>query len=457
MSELKQSGHYTLESFKIIKSDKSNEVDVRLLIHTFNIIESMSAGAIRGSAVIYDSNDLINTFPLRSEEFIEITYSDFFDVSRTEQFFLYSITDVGYAKEESQAIVKYTINFVSVPKLFSENVRVAKTYKPDPALGQSLISDYVNTAYTDYYSDPIKQAGYNVKEIVIEPTTGDQSFVIPRMTPEQTMHFFARKAYANGNKSQSFRFFETRDKFYFATNEYMQNINATGGVGYGSSGSISAIDPGLAAAAGKTAKAIRVFRRNYATDRSPERQTAAMYELLDLDFGIKNDTIDDINSGAYKRAAYEVDLINGTLQKFAYDLVSEFNEDKLKLPHEESFINERITKERETFIIKDYASVGVQGGTNVRYNMFYPDIYNRKTVYFYHYEKNKVRAKIYGRNDLFAGDIIELDLVAQAKGDGTQERDVERSGPYIVESVENKFHENIYTQNLILSRSGIGA
>lgn len=452
MSELKQSGHYTLESFKIIKSDKSNEADIRMLIHTFNIVESMSSGAVRGSAVVYDSNDMINTFPLKSEEFIEITYSDFYDESRTEQFFLYSITDVSYAKQGSQAIVKYTINFVSVSKLFSENNRVAKVFKNDPATGRSLISDFVNTAYVDYYSEPIQQAGLKPKEIVIETTTGQQYFVVPRMTPEQTMHFFARKAYSQNSKSQSFRFFETREKFFFATNEYMSEFYGKGGVSY-----TTGVDPRLASAAGIKSKTVPIYRRNYATDRSPDRQEAAMRELIELDFGIRNDTIDDINRGAYKKAAYEVDLINGTLQKFSYDLVADYEESGLTLPHESAFVNERVNKERETFIIKDYTSTGAPGGTDVRPNMFYPELYNKKTTYFYHYDKNKVRAKIYGSNKLFAGDIIELDLFSQAKGDGVQERDTERSGVYIVESIENSFYENIYTQRLILSRSGVGS
>ncbi len=452
MSELKQSGHYTLESFKIIKGDKSNEADIRMLIHTFNIVESMSGGAVRGSAVVYDSNDLINTFPLKSEEFIEITYSDFYDEVRTEQFFLYSITDVSYAKQGSQAIVKYTINFVSVAKLFSENNRVAKVFKNDPATGKSLISDFVNTAYTDYYSQPIEEAGFKPKEIVIETTTGPQQLVIPRMTPEQTMHFFARKAYSQNSKSQSFRFFETREKFFFATNEYMAEFYGKGGVSY-----TTGVDPRLADAAGMKAKTIPIYRRNYATDRSPERQEAAMRELIELDFGIRNDTIDDINRGAYKKASYEVDLINGTIQKFAFDLVTDYDESGLALPHDTDFVNSRVNKERETFIIKDYASVGSAGGTEVLPNRFYPELYNKKTTYFYHYDKNKVRAKIYGNNKLFAGDIIELDLVSQAKGDGSQERDVERSGVYIIESIENSFYENIYTQKLILSRSGVGA
>jgi hypothetical protein len=456
-NELKQSGHYKLESFKIKSFDRQREVDIKFLIHTFNIVESMSAGSVRGSAVVYDSNDLINTLPLKSEEIVEITYSDFFDEVRTDQFFLYSITDVSYAKENSQAIVKYTINFVSIPKLLTENERVAKAYKYDPVTSRSLISDYANTVYDEYYSRPLREIGLTPKEIIVEPTTGDQALVVTRMTPEQTMHFFSRKAYSQNSRTQSFRFFETRDKYFFVTNDYMTEYYAKGGIGYLGNSNYGLISPSEAASVGLKPKTIRRFGRNYALDKSPERQLAAMYELIEIDFGTRNDTIDDINRGAYKKASYEIDLINGTFQKIAYDHAEEYEDETLVLPHNKPFINERITKERERFIIKDYASTGAATGTEVGSNKFYPELHNKKTTYFYHYEKNSIRAKIYGRNDLFAGDVIELDLISQADGSGKNEKDIERSGLYLIESIENNFYENTYTQKLVLSRSGIGS
>jgi hypothetical protein len=417
----------------------------------------MSAGSVRGSAVVYDSNDLINTLPLKSEEIVEITYSDFFDEVRTDQFFLYSITDVSYARENSQAIVKYTINFVSIPKLLTENERVAKAYKYDPVTSRSLISDYANTVYDEYYSRPLREIGLTPKEIIVEPTTGDQALVVTRMTPEQTMHFFSRKAYSQNSRTQSFRFFETRDKYFFVTNDYMTEYYAKGGIGYLGNSNYGLISPSEAASVGLKPKTIRRFGRNYALDKSPERQLAAMYELIEIDFGTRNDTIDDINRGAYKKASYEIDLINGTFQKIAYDHAEEYEDETLVLPHNKPFINERITKERERFIIKDYASTGAATGTEVGSNKFYPELHNKKTTYFYHYEKNSIRAKIYGRNDLFAGDVIELDLISQADGSGKNEKDIERSGLYLIESIENNFYENTYTQKLVLSRSGIGS
>jgi hypothetical protein len=448
-SELKQAGHYALKSFFIVRSNGS-KVDISKIIHKFNIVESMSAGCVRGSAVVYDSNDLVTRLPIRAEEYIEITYSDYYDKELVETYFLYSITDVGYASD-AENMIKYTLNFVSLGKLFSENFRVSKAYRPNG--GSGLISDYIKEIFDEYYVRPLSDATLPKKEIEVESTVGSQSYVIPRMTPEQAMHFFSRKAFSSNSKSQSFRFFENRSKYYFATNEYMTEYVSKGGVS-----STVGVDPGIAMRMGKQATSIPIFRRNYATDKTADGQELAMSRFINIDFGVKADTIDDINSGAYYRSSYEIDMINGTLNKFDYNHF-EYSEDGVSFPHEQSFVEQRINKPKERFIIKDYASPGNPGGSNVPPDKNYSTLHNVKTSYFYHYQKNKVSATIYGRNTLFAGLAIDIELTKQAVGsDATgDKRDDERSGRYIIESIENSFDENIFTQKLILSRSGIGA
>lgn len=450
MSELKQAGHYSLKSFYVIDSS-GNRVDIKMLIHRFNIAESMSTGSVRGSAIVYDANDLITKFPIKAEEYIEITYSDYYDKELIETYFLYSITDVSYPKENSPDMVKYTLNFVSLGKLFSENFKVSKTYKPN-ALA-SRVSDYVKELYDEYYKKPLLDEGLPTKEIDVHDTVGTQTYVIPRFTPEQSMHFFSRKAYSALSRSQSFRFFENREKFYFATNEYMLEYVATGGIGYS-----QGVDPGrLAAAAGLKEKVIPIFSRNYSPDRTAIGQDAAMSGLIDIDFGTKTDTVDDINSGAYYRTTYEVDLINGTMNKIDYNHFAQYSENELKFPHEEVFVNRRINKPKERYIITDYAAAGNPGGYAVPPDKNYSALHNVKTSYFYHYNKNKVNAVIYGRNTLFAGSAIDIELTKHS-ADSTQniQRDNERSGRYIVESIENVFDQNVFTQKLVLSRAGVG-
>jgi hypothetical protein len=284
--QLKQAGHYALKSFFIIKNDGS-KIDIAKVIHNFNIVESMSRGSVRGSAVVYDSNDMITRFPIKAEEYIEITYSDYYDKELVETYFLYSVTDVGYASD-AENMIKYTLNFVSLGKFISENFRVAKAYRPNG--GSGLISDYIKEIFDEYYVKPLSDANLPKREVEVESTVGSQSYVIPRMTPEQAMYFFSRKAFSSNSKSQSFRFFENRNKYYFATNEYMTEYVSKGGVS-----STVGVDPSIAMRMGKQAISIPIFRRNYATDKTADGQKLAMSRLINIDFGVKTDTIDDIN------------------------------------------------------------------------------------------------------------------------------------------------------------------
>jgi hypothetical protein len=202
---------------------------------------------------------------------------------------------------------------------------------------------------------------------------------------------------------------------------------------------------------------VPIFTRNYSPDRNANRQLASMSELLSIDFSAKVNTVEDINKGAYKKATYEIDVLNGTITKTTYDHAQIFKEEKQKLVHESKFIDERISKEKERFIIKDYASVGATQGAEVRSEMYYTSVYNIKPTTFYHYERNKITVTIYGRNKIFAGSVIEIKLAEATSKTDSVKTDIERSGKYIVESVDNQFNENIYTQKLILSRGGIGA
>lgn len=445
-SSLRQAGHYALKSFKITNFKRTKTIDFSRLIHTWSITESMSAGSVRGNAVVYDALNLLAEFPLLGEELVDIVYSDFFDIERRETFFLYAISNVQNPDENSGKIQRYTLNFVSPAKFYTENTYMMKTYKPVGS--SSRVSDYVKELYDEYYKRLTEQNGLKVKDIVVEETQGAQSLVIPNMTPEQAMHFFSRKAYSSASNTQMFRFFENRDKYYFVSNDYMLKAGKNF-TGYGE----GLVDPGLAKAANMSSNPVPIFRRNYMPDLSADRQIQAMYDIIAIDFGERVNTIEDINSGAYKRKAVEIDILNGAIIQYPYDHLTEFDEKGQSLIHNREFVDTYMTKEDIRFIVKDYATTGANSGKNTRYDTFYQQLHNEKRSNAYHYTKNKINMTIFGRNNIFAGSVIDLDL-NYAKD--VVKQDKEKSGRYIVESIENVFYENTYRQKLVISRSGIG-
>jgi hypothetical protein len=110
-------------------------------------------------------------------------------------------------------------------------------------------------------------------------------------------------------------------------------------------------------------------------------------------------------------------------------------------------------------VIKDYSGAGDPSGPEVRSDMNYMDLYTRKTSYLYHYNQNTVEATIYGKNAIVAGSVINLQIPLRKIADNNRsgdEVDIERSGYYLVNEIKNIFTDKTYTQNLKLSRYGIG-
>lgn len=450
MSELKQAGHLDIKGFVIYNRDRSKSIDLKHILHAFSIHESMSKSSTRGKATLYDANNILARLPIKGEEFLQIVYEDFFGVERNENYYVYAVTNIAL-EDNNESIQSFEIHFVSLAKFLSEKFEIQKSYNAR-VTPQGLISEYVKDVYDEYYAKQISKGGMQPKEIVIEDTDGPQDLIVPNYSPDQTMKFFSRRAYNANSKTQSFRFFENREKYYFATNDFMERL-AKGNIGYGT----GLIDPNLAEGAGLgTGKTIPVFTRSYMASNSGKDQLRLMYELIDVRFGEKVNTVEEIHQGAYRNRFVEIDILNGTTEKIEYDYSKEFNEADQDLIHTADYVNEHAPKWKTRYTLKDYSSIGAPTGYGVRSNPFYPEIINTKTSYFAHYHARKVEATVYGRNTLFAGDRVTLNLIEPIAADQNREKDKENSGDYFVESIDNVFYENTFKQNLILARVGIG-
>lgn len=441
MSEVKEAGRFELLSFKITSYDQSKSHELKGIIHSFEIHESMKRGSVRGFAKMFDSVGLLQNFPLRGEEFVEIHYRDFYDQEHVDRMFLYSVADVRQPNLRNPSRWEYTMHFVSRPKVYSENASIQQAFA-GPVGNRSaggLISDFVRTVYDKYYGNLISPAifkngpdpiRFEAKNLLLQKTDGRHRLVVPNYSPEQTMHFFARRAYNASSFSQTFRFFENRKNYVFSTNEYLQRRLYTSSF---------------------------VFRQNFQPDQSPEGQLELQQSFNNIDYGEVVNTIDDINSGAYERAVYEVDVMNSVIEEKPYSFADNFkqNNPEQQLYHTDRFIRERIEKISDRWVIKDYSTEGMPTGPGVRSNTHYAEIYNKKGAHLYHTNRNKITVSIYGNNQIVAGSSIVIEILKHHADDAGLP-DEERSGLYLVEAIENVFYENTYTQKLTLVRNGIG-
>jgi hypothetical protein len=445
MANTKQAGHYELREFTLLNKSLNVSRSMIGFVGSFNIFESMNNGAIQGSAVIFESYDILNSFPIRGQEFIRVVYIDFFGKEREEYYFVYAVTNISYGDEKNPSFMQYTLNFTSPYKLLSENFRVQRAYTESIA-GTKLISDYVVDAFDEYYQKPVEELfGKKLKFLLAEKTSNERTLVVPKYSPAETMNFFTRNAYSDVNPlndgmkpSQTFRFFEARDAFLFGTNEYMRYNSMS-----------SSTVPGT------IGRPIIEYKRNYAGSISAESQVSAMTEILDVNFGTRVNTIDSIVNGGYRRKIYEFNLLTMNIDERVFDYSEEENHDPDLNPiHDKLFIRSRMSKEKEYFIFRDWDGPGVTGGEDVRKNTHFDELYTVKPTHFYNHNTNTLDIVVYGRNDIFAGSTVNITLYKHAYQMTTEEEE-RLNGMYLVESVNSTFNGNVFKQQLRLTRGGI--
>ncbi len=447
MPNLNQPGSYTLKTFKLWSYDLAYSVDLTMSMHRFEITESMSNGTLRGSALIVDSNGILDSFAnvgINGQELLEIVYEDYYAVERQELYAVYAVDNINYGDEKKSGFLAYTIHFTTPHKFYSEDYRVQRAYTGDK------ISNYVKDLYAEYMRDKIpahitKKFPFVNKLISVEDTSNARDIVVPKMNPEGSMHLFSRNAWTDtnplgeGESSQTFRFFEARDKFFFATIEYMRSLTQSQLV----MGTGNRLEP---------ERGILKFYRNYSASISPEAGAAAMRYIISADFGTRVNTIDYIVNGAYKRRTYEFDLATMNVNDYVYDYTTQYNnsgESKYLAPrHDQSFISENMKKEKESFVFNAVDNAGN--------DMRYQELTTVKPMYFMNQNNNAINAVIYGRNDLFAGSTVDITFMKHVNAiTSAPTIDEERSGLYFVESAQSIFDGNIYTQALTLTRGGV--
>ena len=417
-------GQYQLIEFKL--DNGVNSLDIKNLVQLWNIIEDMNAGFLSGSARIKDTNNLIQAFPLQGEEKLTIRYVDYFGVELVQEAWLYSVTSDSLNFKVSDEEQNYTIYFCSIGRILSatQNVMIAS---------DGPVSDFADSLFTRYFSD-LDTLSETKKEIHVTETQGDQRLVVPSYSPIEAMHFLSRYAYDDQNSS-AFRFFESREKYYFAPPEELARLSQ------------EKIEEDKL----QSKMTFTIFAGlDFVDNGGPD---ARMAEILDLNLAHRVNTIDDINKGAYNRKVIDISVIDKGLQKtetvFPRDVGQYFPEIEMHTRHSQKFVDAFMRPSYDVFVLSDH------GMGCMRPNPRQDRLHGSKSMQLIHDKSNELELTIYGRNFLTVGDTITLSIPTFVSREGQMpEIDEERSGRYIVSAINNEFAGDIYKQILKVTRTG---
>ena len=449
-TKLAQAGYYKLHYIRIQplfpdkkatgrKSNQPDYIDVTKTLVNWNIDESMNAPFVSGFVILNESNNLLEDVPLRGEELITISWTDFYGTTHTKTYFIYSVDNIKPGSSINDRMVQYTLRFTSNQKLISDTKEIRRSF------GKQKISQMVEQVYNEYFLTGNEDLD---KEIEIEETDGEQTLVIPCLYPDAAMQFLSRRAYSASNKTSLYRFFETREKYYFCTHEYLIDK-------YGSFEDISA-----------KKKNQLFFIYSTLNDNTGSGQLKAQQSINDVQYGTKVDSFSDMKDGSYRRVVTELDIQYRTRTSRMYDYTSEYESFKApettKLTHSDEFVNTYMANDvaPETVLLTDFPQIGMERGDESLnmlkpYQHFYEN-YTTKPIVDYHMNRNTFAIEINGRTDLYPGMIINLDPYKFSNTlSGVKESDTQRSGNYLVVSISNNFVGDEFKQTLAVTRGGL--
>lgn len=160
-----------------------------------SIFESVFVPGTVATINVLDTDNALNNLQIIGDETVEIEFRAPGGVSAHYIFALNSVTDITPSSESLRS-KQYTLNCVSEEALHAKTNTVQKGY-------DALISAIVVDIHTTYLK--------STKEIVTEPTKGQQKITIASETPFKAIDTVRRRAISSTNKSSSYVYFETRD------------------------------------------------------------------------------------------------------------------------------------------------------------------------------------------------------------------------------------------------------
>ena len=412
----------------ITSHDDSQRLDVSgNFIGKFKLSQSMTSVAYKGSAFCLDTQGILESFPLRGEEKLELHIKSF-DLGTTVKLKtrIYKISDMAPAPNSNS--ISYTINFISDVSFLASLKKITAPFRTSiNRAAREIFNNYFNPIEDTPRFDtergsllPYATGRFELQDqgeernFFITPTVGISKFVVPDLTPTEAMHFIAGRAYNPDTPSQTFRFFETFKNFYFCTDEYFIK------------------DPEI------------VHNLFYAPDvpNDGTNQDAAIERVEEISILSKGvDSAMDVAVGSYRNDVIEVNLMRRDMT------VSKFNFDNSKYidmtgaqrnpesnPHTEQFRTDAFTDEnaKKLMVFRNYSRPG-DIPSNLNTDRHLSEIAHNRISYYHHLNNTSLAVSLKGRLDITPGEMANLDMKALNSTDAT-EKNNSLSGKYLVQS-----------------------
>jgi hypothetical protein len=171
---------------------------------SLDIYEDIFSATMQGSIEISDSNDLISTFKIHGNEFLDIEIErSTLEETFKKTFRIYKISD----RKIKDGAQNYTMYFCSEEFFLSSQILLSKSYK-GLTTGEIIY---------DIVSNVLKTNPKKINQNLFETIEVPMDIIIPRLQPFEAIYWLLSRSF--GTNNSLYFFYETRDGFNLSSYE----------------------------------------------------------------------------------------------------------------------------------------------------------------------------------------------------------------------------------------------
>ena len=406
------------------------ELDLTDLVVGVNIYESIFNNSITGDISFTDTNNIIGNAKIIGQEKLSLSLitpdaTDNYDRTNSIEFgeMPFYVFKVKSSNSINDKTMGYTLSFTTAEIVRNGHIRVAQSYKGEPAL------DIVKKVVRD------PELLNSKKEFFYEETTNNYKMVAPNMRPFDFINMVARKSLSKDyNFAPTFLFYETIKGYFFRTIDSMMDR--------------------------KNPRMIyREHTPNAFVDGKPDI-VANLQNILSYEVISSSDTLVSQRAGMYASKMLEIDLFNKSYTTHDYDYIKNYEDDV----HADEFnksgsdiapVLSEATDDYGNFLSEYPDSVFYVQTTDTTNELFTPmhqegketpfDTINtkqwlqRRKSRFAQLESSlALRVEVPGNTVLQAGDLIGLEILNRTSVTEEQYDEV-YTGRYLVRKIHHQF------------------
>jgi hypothetical protein len=401
--KINETTEYSINAITLISST-GKQVDIRYLVEDMNIYESIYSSVITGDMLIKDSSNLLTEYGVCGNEYIHISFQnpglDVFD----KYFRLYKVSDL---KMRNLNTFHFTIHFCSEEFIINQQRRISKSYK-DQKTGKIVEDIVLNTLGVSKDRFPDNK----IEDVVV-----NQRIIIPNLRPFEAINYLCSISIKD-TISSGFLFYESKGKFNFLALESLVTAPSY--------------------------KTLQIKPQNINQEYyKQEVSTSVLYE-----FNVKQtfDVLEMLANGGYSSKMLSMDLLNQKHVIKNFDPVT----NGFQTLNKYAPFNDAKNRFNNTMLVES------------AYLRYFPN-FERDLVDTWLLQRasqmallnnNRMNVVVGGDSQMQAGVIVDLDFPYFQPVNSMQdiEKDLYKSGKYLVTSVRHRIFNNKYFNYLELCK-----